>query len=158
MKPVHKIMIAGGAALLIAIAILVITLYAPEKDIPEDYSNMTLAQAYPKVEAAGRPAIIVFSRYTECCLELMNYYGVYNYYAKGILEDYKDRMAAIFIDHSALDDESRAVAQELAERYGVTAFPTLIVLDGEGKLLEKFEGDMQEDKIREALDGIAGVA
>ena len=152
MKRVYKIIILCVVFVLLSATVILKVLYGPRKYIPVDYSGMALSDAYPSLEAEGKPSMIVFSYYTECCLTSMYYYGVYNHNAKDIIEDYKDGIASIFIDYYALDENNRMVAQKIAQKYEVTSFPTLLLLDEEGRLLEKFIGDMQEERVREKLD------
>jgi thioredoxin-related protein len=152
MKRVHKIIILCVVFVLLSATVILKVLYGPQKNIPVDYNDMALSEAYPSLETAGKPSMIVFSYYTECCLTSMYYYGVYNHNAKEIIEDYRENIASIFIDYYALDEENRIVAQHIAQKYEVTTFPTLLLLNEEGRLLEKFIGDMQEEKIRGKLD------
>lgn len=154
MKLRQKIIVVCIVFILLSGTAVLKVFYGPQKNILDDYSGMELAEAYPKLKSADKPSMIVFSYYTECCLTSMNYYGVYNYYAKEIIDDYKDSIASIFIDYKALDEKNRQVAQQIAEKYEVTSFPTIIILDKEGNILEKFVGDMQNETVRKKLDAI----
>lgn len=155
MKRKYKILILCVVFILLSVTAVLKVFYGPEKYIPIDYSEMQLVEAYPKLKEAEKPAMIVFSYYTECCLASMTYYGVYNYYAKIIIEDYKNQVASIFIDYKALDSENRAVAMEIAQAYEITKLPTIVLLDGQGQLIEKFVGDLQEERVRSKLDEMA---
>ena len=108
MKWKYKILILCVVFILLSVTAVLKVFYGPEKYIPIDYSEMQLVEAYPKLKEAEKPAMIVFSYYTECCLASMTYYGVYNYYAKIIIEDYKNQVASIFIDYKALDEYTGA--------------------------------------------------
>ena len=55
----------------------------------------------------------------------------------------------------SLDSENRAVAMEIAQAYEITKLPTIVLLDGQGQLIEKFVGDLQEERVRSKLDEMA---
>lgn len=46
-----------------------------------------------------------------------------------------------------LDAENETDGQEVAQTYGVSAFPTLLFINGDGKLVKKLVGKQSEEKL-----------
>ena len=53
-----------------------------------------------------------------------------------------------------IDAETDADGPDLAKKYSVTAYPTLLFINGEGKLVKRLVGKQSEEKLLSVANGL----
>ncbi len=126
-------------------AIVVIAVVLGKYLLPRD--GETVGGEAIAILSSGKPALVEFSQ-THCpaCV-------VSRPIVAGIRKDYEGRAEVKVYELDKLGDypEGEAI-RHLAPRLGVRATPTFVVLDAQGKPLERFVGPTSGISLRRALD------
>ena len=114
-------------------------------------------------ELKGKPVVINFL--TTWC----GYCSIELPYFISAKEEYSGQVEFLFIDVQEKLSEVKAYADKkgydnfsplldsngaVAAAYGVTGFPTTIIVDSEGNIAEAFRGMIKESKLKEAVEAV----
>lgn len=100
-------------------------------------SNSTTA----KTTQAGKPQIVKFT--SAMCLDCQTMNKIF----KEIFPKYQDK---IILTEIPVQDSS-AFNQEQIKKYNVTLVPTIILLNSDGKQVQRIEGAIEKDKMEKYL-------
>src|SRR3990172_4531311 len=114
---------------------------------PDDMHAISVDQAL----VDGRPFVVVFASPSFCQTRIC---GPVTELVNQVKADYRDEVIFIHIepyDLEALRSQGEFVLVKSAKQWGLPSEPWVFVVNGEGKLVDKFEGLFGEEEIRQAI-------
>jgi len=114
---------------------------------PDDMHAISIDQAVEE----GRPFVVVFASPSFCRTRIC---GPVTELVNHVKADYRDEVLFIHVepyDLEALRSQGEFVLVKSAKQWGLPSEPWVFVVNGEGKLVDKFEGLFGEEEIRQAI-------
>ncbi|MEW6172275.1 MAG: thioredoxin fold domain-containing protein [Bacillota bacterium] len=119
---------------------------------PEGLQSGKVADLLAPALKQKRPVALVLTYDAECCETTRDFFARHRAGVKRIQQRYSDKVSFVWLDIAVYDQSDRSGLNKLGRDYGVTSVPALLLLDGAGKLAAKFEGELDEQAVRDALD------
>ena len=115
--------------------------------------TMPVAQQLQVAFRSEKPLAIVFSYGAECCPSTEEFYVAYDAELQQTLGKYKD-VESVWLNVGAESSADQEAILELAQQYGITQVPSLLILDGDREMVARFEGEFDAVEAEGALSEV----
>jgi hypothetical protein len=144
-RPIQVIALAALAVVVVGLVVLRQLTRPPELE-------STLPQEIQEALSAGLPAVFVFTYSGECCPGTEEFFRWYNETVAGVTGEFDSGVAVIWVDISHMDRAGvEAAVRDLATRYSVASYPSVLVVDASGEKVDLLVGYPDVEGIRKAI-------
>lgn len=98
------------------------------------------------------PVVVAFTYGAECCESTKRFFEEYQADVESVVEPLGGRVTLIWADVAASDRAEQLQIQRLARNYSVTKVPTTLVLGRDGQTRLRWEGTVDAQVLRSAID------
>lgn len=105
--------------------------------------------------AMESPVAVVFSYGAECCPSTEQFFQMYEIRVGALLRA-RSEIKGVWLNVGAESQADQDAILSLAERYGVTQVPSLIILDKDQQLVALLQGEPDYGAMEEELDKVLG--
>lgn len=123
-------------------------------DKPSEEELIRLKNIYQNFIESGKPSILVFSHFADCCPSTKAFFDDYNGMAIKLLEEYKSEFNTLFINTGILNKNDMDALVEITSQNQVLNIPSILILDKDGKAYKIIEGFIDEAEVKQILEGI----
>lgn len=102
----------------------------------------------------NEPAVLVFTYNADCCPSTKEFFDKHRAAVKKLEQNYASGANFVWIDVALYDRVDRDALMEVANKYGVTAIPAVVLIDAKGKPLPVMMGELDEKAASDKLAGL----
>lgn len=117
-------------------------------------TTMDVEAEYGRLKNSGRPSIIVFYYESDCCTNTKEYYEEYKKRAIQLLKDNNRDLGTLFINTIELTEAQGKAVQKIAEENGITAYPSILLLDSNGEPAKIINGFFENKTVNVIINGL----
>ncbi|MDI6709087.1 MAG: hypothetical protein QMC81_11370 [Thermoanaerobacterales bacterium] len=120
--------------------------------VPEGGERGRVADLVEPALQSGRPVALVLTYQADCCESTRRFFAEHRAAVESLERAYGQKISFVWVDVALYNETDRRGLQKLARDFQVTAIPALVIVDGAGGTVGKFEGQLDETEARGLLD------
>ncbi|PKM94404.1 MAG: hypothetical protein CVU84_10050 [Firmicutes bacterium HGW-Firmicutes-1] len=132
---------------------VVISKQTEDKD--KDLSKTNLEEQFDYINSQSKPTLIIFSYEGDCCESTKKFFDEYNTNVSQLMTEYEDEFESLLINTGLItSEEEKEVLIKIANDYGVSTLPSILICDKKGEKVQVIEGPFDLEKVKIVMNEV----